>query len=95
MPITSDAVARQFDQRMAERRRLRPLSFAGDRGDHRRSRQARLAGGVCGGRASCRPPCFERLQRELPLVRIDADEVIVLACFEERHALAHQRVARR
>ncbi len=28
----------------------------------------------------------------MPLGRIDADEVVLLACFEKRHALAHQRV---
>src|SRR5208282_934653 len=36
---------------------------------------------------------IERSDRFIPLVRIDADEVVLLALLQESHALAHQRVA--
>src|SRR5215470_12459131 len=38
------------------------------------------------------PPCFKSLQRQLPLVLIDAHEMIALAGLQKRYALAHQRV---
>ena len=52
--------------------------------------------GLPDGADACRlhdlPPGIECCQRELPFVRLDADEVVLLALLEERHALAHQRV---
>src|SRR6516162_8447803 len=38
------------------------------------------------------PPFFKSLQRQLPLVLIDAHEMIALAGLQKRYALAHKRV---
>src|ERR1700758_15415 len=38
---------------------------------------------------SCLSPCFECCKRQLPLMGIDADEMVLFPFFEERHATAH------
>ena len=66
-----------------------PLSRVGERGDHRRG------GGLArrGGRAHRVRPSCELAAGDLPLVRLDAHEVGLLAGLEQRHAAADPGVA--
>ena len=74
----------ELDQRVAERRGLGALPGGGDRGDHRRGRQARACRLAAAGvsyleRITAVLPLVEDRQRLLPFVRLDAQEVVALA----------------
>ena len=105
-PTISGRVSASCDQRLAERGRLGALALAGERGDHRRGGQARLVAllaavallgeprrAACTSSVSWLLPASSICQRLLPFVRFDAQEVVLLALLEERHALAHPGVA--
>src|SRR6185437_8396181 len=42
---------------------------------------------------SCLSPSVECFERELPLVRIDSNEMVLLSLFQERHPAPHLRIA--
>ena len=90
MPTISGRVARGLDQRVAERRGLRRLARAGDRGDHRRGGQARLFGRRWHRALHAGLPASRLSSASCHSCGFDADEVVLLALLQERHALAHR-----
>ena len=95
MPTISGRVAGQLDQRMAERRgRVRCPSAAIEAIIAEVVSRGLFGDGLIVRSLMLRPPASSAVDRELPLVRLDADEVVLLARLQERHAPAHLRVGR-
>ncbi len=83
---------RNFNQRMAERGALDFWPCPAMEDDLADVVSRGLSGSLLVRDVSCAPPGIERGQRKLPLVRVDADKMVLLALFQERHAFAHQRI---
>ena len=94
MPTISGRVFRNFNQRMAERGGFGLLAVACDRGDHRRRGQPRLIGiSYWCGSFHARLPCIERgFSASCHSFASTRMKWFFSRCFQERHALAHQRI---